>query len=166
MQDAKKINNSALQEEGLLSERVQATTTHFNNAVKEMEIIRAEAFPDFDPEWFPTRAYMAFGPSLDDPHGHGGYLSPHNGTCISKGPLTDVDLGGCVLEKGLKRARERAIAKSKNAPSSPSSVASGGKLSNDRSDADGNAHSGGNVTARLMAAIEKQLDISHEWVRQ
>jgi hypothetical protein len=42
----------------------------------------------------------------------------------------------------------------------------GGKLSNDRSDADGNAHGGGNVTARLMVAIEKQLDISHECVRQ
>ena len=39
----------------------------------ELEAVKAEEDPVFEIDWFPTlwRSYLVFGPSLDDPHGHG-----------------------------------------------------------------------------------------------
>ncbi len=96
-----------------------------------METISAEALPEFDPEWFPTLwgAYLAFGPSLENPHGHGGFLSPRNGACMTSGPMADVDQGNAPSELGRKRAREQANSKSalatpsSNTPSDTHSVA-------------------------------------------
>ncbi len=38
----------------------------------------AEELPEFDAEWFPSvwRAYIEFRPSMENPHGNGGFLSP------------------------------------------------------------------------------------------
>ena len=93
--DAAKGHKAIMQTVGLMSEKVQEAATYLEDAVKEMETISAEALPEFDPEWFPTlwRAYLAFGPSLENPHGHGGFLSPRNGACMTSGPMADVDQG-------------------------------------------------------------------------
>ncbi len=77
MQDAKE-HNVTLQAEGLLSVKVQATTVYLEEAVKEMETIMAEALPEFEPQWS--------GGS------NGGFLAPCNGACMTKGPLTNVEL--------------------------------------------------------------------------
>ena len=56
---------------------------------------------------------MAFGPSVDDPHGHGGFVSSLNGACLSGGPLPDgvqVDVQS-PSSGGRKRARDEAKVK-------------------------------------------------------
>ena len=113
--------------------------------------------------WFPTlwRAYLAYGPSLENPHGHGGVISPRNGACMTSGPMADVDQGNAPSELGRKRAREQA--NSKSALASPSSKT---PSLNTPSDTHSVADDGSDVTARLMVAMEKQVDISQERARQ
>jgi hypothetical protein len=150
VQEAKKVQAVVLQDVGMLSERFQVAKANMEQAEKEMDTIKAEALPDFEPDWYPTlwRAYMAYGPSMEDPHGHGGFLSTRNATFLSNGPLIETD--ACVSpqtsEGGRKRARENSQAKSSPASDSRSET---------RSEADG-----AEVSARLLVAIEKQVDIS------
>ena len=82
VQDATKGHKAIVQTEGLISEKVQEAATYLEDTVKEMETISTEALPEFDPQWFPTlwRAYLAFGPSLENPRG---FLSPLNGACMT-----------------------------------------------------------------------------------
>jgi hypothetical protein len=73
------VHNTVVQAEGLLSAKTQDATKYLDAIVKELATIKEEALPAFNPEWFPTvwRVYMAYGPSLENPHGHGetsGYL--------------------------------------------------------------------------------------------
>ena len=47
---------------------------------------------------------------IDDPHGHGGFLSPQNGGCLTSGPLPDgVPADVQSPNGGRKRARQVAL---------------------------------------------------------
>ncbi len=85
LEEAQKVHNTVEQAEGLLSAKTQDATKYLDEVVNELPTIKAEVLPEFDPEWFPTvrRAYMAYGPSLENPHVHRGFLSPHNGACMT-----------------------------------------------------------------------------------
>jgi hypothetical protein len=63
VQDAKKVHNATLQTEGPMPAKVQDAKIYLKEAVKEIENIKVEALPEFDPEWFCT---LAFGPSLEN----------------------------------------------------------------------------------------------------
>ena len=56
------------------------------------------------------KAYIVFGPSDENPHGHGGFLSPRNGACLSAGPLSP-EVSSDVKSPGGGRAdaRKRAL---------------------------------------------------------
>ncbi len=154
------MHNTVEQAKGLLSAKTQDTTKYLDEVVNELATIKVEALPVFDPEWFSTvwRAYMAYGPSLENLHGHGGFLSPRNGACMPNGPLTAVELGNSPKEKGRKRARDKDRAKLKNELASPASSTP--------SDTPSSAGDGSDVAALLMVAMEKQVDISQERARQ
>ena len=83
----------ALEEElakgGLLSPTELSVKKLFDEATASLQKAKDEALPEFDPDWYPTlwRSYMAFGPSEQQPHGHGGFHSPHTGAYLSNGPL-------------------------------------------------------------------------------
>ncbi len=68
VQDARKQNELIKQHNGNLS----VSEEQMSSALKDLDSAKAEEVPEFDPDWFPTlwRAYMAFGPTLEDRHGH------------------------------------------------------------------------------------------------
>ena len=68
------------------------------------------------------KAYIVFGPSDENPHGHGGFLSPRNGACLSAGPLSpevssDVKSPGGGRADARKRARDGEVGSSKDSAS-------------------------------------------------
>jgi hypothetical protein len=199
MQDAKKANEAAAQEEGILSATALTTSALVDVAAKELENVKAEELLEFDPEWYPTvwRAYIAFGPSLDDPHGHGGFLSPKNGPSVASAsqlpgslPPTTADqaqmsgrkkakddarpkageaasgpLPGSLPSSGAtdqtqsagrKRPREEARPKAGEAPASPPAGAAG----------DARPDPGGDAPDRMLAAMERSLELSQERMRR
>ena len=76
----------------------------------------------------------------------------------SAGELPSVELGNSPKETGRKRARDKDRAKLKNELASPASSTT--------SDTPSSAGDGSDVAARLMVAMEKQVDISQERARQ
>ena len=48
---------------------------------------------------------------MDSPHGHGGYLSPCHGTCLTAGPLSPEIAGGKSQDGGTSRAASRKRAR-------------------------------------------------------
>jgi len=93
--------------------------------------------------------------SLENPHGHGGFLFPRGAlACMTNGPLTDVEQGNSPTETGWMRAREKERAKSKGVISSPSSSTP--------SDSRSVTH---DITTQLMETMEKQVDLSQERAR-
>ena len=63
------------------------------------------------------KAYIVFGPSDENPHGHGGFLSPRNGACLSAGPLSP-EVSSYVKSPGGGRADARKRARDGEAGSS------------------------------------------------
>eukprot|EP00291_Cryptomonas_curvata_P001546 CAMPEP_0172178108 /NCGR_PEP_ID=MMETSP1050-20130122/15834_1 /TAXON_ID=233186 /ORGANISM="Cryptomonas curvata, Strain CCAP979/52" /LENGTH=420 /DNA_ID=CAMNT_0012850753 /DNA_START=16 /DNA_END=1274 /DNA_ORIENTATION=+ len=199
VQEAKKANEAAELEDGLLAATTLMTAAQVNGAVKELEIAKAEDLPVFDPDWFPTlwRTYMNFGPSLDEPHGHGGFLSPQNGACMTGGPQPDGADHARTPCSGRKRVREDTQTKSGEAPSIPDTQTKPGEApsipdtqtksgvvpSTPSSSASGETRSAetrsaethsvetrsdacSDTTDRLMAALEKSLELSQERMRR
>ncbi len=78
---------------GLVSAAAAETKEAMDRAFAEMESMKAEELPDFEVEWVPTlwRSYCEFGPSMENQHGHGGFLSPKNGACMTSGPLQEAE---------------------------------------------------------------------------
>jgi hypothetical protein len=96
------------------------------------------------------RSYLEFGPSMENPYGHGGFLSPKNGACMTRGPLPDAENESVLSPTSSgsqKRAREKA----------------------QTDQVDSRAHEMGKsqlaVTERLMAAMEAAVEISKERMR-
>jgi hypothetical protein len=54
LEEAKKVHNTVAQAEGLLSAKTQDATKYLDEVVNELATIKAEALPEFEPEWFPT----------------------------------------------------------------------------------------------------------------
>ena len=95
------------------------------------------------------RAYIAFGPSLDDPHGHGGFLSTRNGARLTYGPLTYGGASGFLKRMNQDGSMLETMQTAKVHPQVlPSET---------RADAEG-----GDIITRLLLAVEKQLNISKE----
>ena len=120
---------------GLISEKSQVAQKALDAALTDLEHARNEELSDFDDAWYPTlwRAYRAFGPSEEQPHGHGGFLSPHNGTYLSNGPMppetgfSSPPPGG---SGGRAATRKRALAIiSPSPPNTPSSSAGAESIS-------------------------------------
>ena len=92
---------------------------------------------------------MAFGPTLEDHHGHGGFLSPGNGACLTSGPIPDGAQDNAQSpHSGRKRAREDARAKAINAPGNHGTG------------------SGDDTTNRMLQAMEKSLELTQERMRR
>ncbi len=85
VKDAIKQRDAAKNDQCNLSPTFQTAEDRLKSAVMELEAINAEEVPVFETDWFPTlwRSYLVFGPSLDDPHGHG-VLSPQEKSDLRK----------------------------------------------------------------------------------
>jgi hypothetical protein len=169
VQDAKKATEAAEQEDGLLSARALMAAAQVEGAIKERDIAKAEELAVFDLEWFPTlwRTYTVFGPTLDNPHGHAGFLSLQNGACVTSGQLPDGaghtrPADGRTPCSSRKRVREEdAQTKSEGSPSIPSSSSSG-----ERSTGEAQSDPGSDTNVRLMSALERSLELSQERMRR
>jgi hypothetical protein len=86
--DARKVIETLQASDGLPSETYDAAEKCFDSVLKELQIAKDEEPAEYDALWHPTlwKAYEAFGPSADNPHGYGGFLASHNGTCMTAGP--------------------------------------------------------------------------------
>ena len=63
------------------------------------------------------KAYIVFGPRDENPHGHGGFLSPRNGACLSAGPLSPEVSSDVKSPDARKRARDGEVGSSKDSAS-------------------------------------------------
>ena len=88
---------------------------------------------------------------MENPHGHGGFLSPKNGACLTCGPLPEADEKESELSPTVSGSRKRAREKAR------------------ADQADSRAHETGTshmvVTERLLAAMEAAVEISKERMR-
>ncbi len=91
MKEAIKENGVAKLKDGPLSPILQASADLLNSAVKDLETTKSQELPMCETEWLPTlwRSYLVFGikfgSTVDDPHGHGWFLSLQHGSCLTSG---------------------------------------------------------------------------------
>jgi hypothetical protein len=92
------------------SQEYQAEQVKRDCALRDLQIAKDEEPAEYDAAWYPTlwKAYTAFGPSMESPHGHGGFLSPSNGTCLTAGPLSPEIAAPKNSDGGRAAARKRA----------------------------------------------------------
>ena len=150
VKDAIKQRDAARDEHGLVSPIYLSAEDRLKSAVMELEAVKAEEVPAFETDWFPTlwRSYLVFGPSLDDPHGHGGFLSPQNGGCLTSGPLPDgVPADVQSPNGGRKRARQVALETVK------------------AKDADAEEADGDKTNQKMVAAMEKANALAEDRMR-
>jgi hypothetical protein len=146
---------------GLLSETYLSRKKIVDEAETSLQKVKDEAMPEFDPDWYPTlwRAYRAFGPSESQPHGHGGFLSPHAGAYLSNGPLP-ADVGLASPENGSRaEPRKRARPPLSPSPTSSSSVQDG-KSSSGRAAVEDSTHQD-----RILVALEKTIQLAEIQMR-
>ena len=110
LQSAEVAVENTLQKHGLLSPEHQAESGKLSTAMRELQGAKDDELPEYDAAWYPAiwKAYTEFGPSSDWPHGHGGFLSPQNGTCLTAGPLSPDIVGAKSPDGGRQAARKRA----------------------------------------------------------
>ena len=113
--------------------------------------------PEFDQDWYPTlwRAYRSFGPSDEQPHGHGGFLSPHTGAFLSNGPLPAGVGGDLASPPNGSRARKRA-----RALLSPSPTPSSSSQDSSPRGADGSDGAPRGAEDRILVALEKTVQLA------
>ena len=144
----------------MLSENTQVAQKALDTSLKDLQNAKTEELSDFDDAWYSTlwRSYRAFGPSEEQPHGHGGFLSPLNGTYLSSGPLPPEaglasPLPGGSGGRAATRKRAQAFI-SLSPPNTPSSA--------------GGEDSTTNVSMeeRMLSALEKSLGLGQAQVRE
>ncbi len=80
MQSTHAAVENAEKNHGLDSGDYQAEQVKRDCALRDLQIAKDEETAEYDAAWYPTlwKAYTEFGPSMESPHGHGGFLSSHN----------------------------------------------------------------------------------------
>ncbi len=110
MQSAQVAVENTHKNHGLISPEYQAESGKLAIAQRELQGAQDEELAVYDAAWYPAlwKAYTEFGPSSDWPHGHGGFLSPRNGMCLTAGPLSPDIVCAKSPDGGRQATRKRA----------------------------------------------------------
>jgi hypothetical protein len=141
-QTAKKVHDADVKQNGFSSAGTSASAALFQVADNELLPAKLGTCLRVELDWFPTlwRSCISFGPSMDNPNGHGGFLSPRMVPA-----LAESDTGHPTTPSPVGRKRARAEARSKTIEASVSSSRASSEMQRKASD---------EATNRLIVAVD------------